>query len=48
MHMNRRFNAASLALVKQWEGLKTRAYRDVADVLTIGAFLFIRTRLDPA
>lgn len=26
----RRINAAGLALVKQWEGLKTRAYRDVA------------------
>ena len=36
MNMNRRINAAGLALVKQWEGLKTKAYRDVADVLTIG------------
>ncbi len=34
--MNRRINAAGLALVKQWEGLKTRAYQDVADVWTIG------------
>ncbi|MGF6178888.1 lysozyme [Ensifer sp. 4252] len=34
--MNRRINAAGLALIKQWEGLKTKAYRDVADVLTIG------------
>ncbi|WP_202596084.1 hypothetical protein [Ensifer adhaerens] len=37
MTLNRRINAAGLTLVKQWEGLKTRAYRDVADVLTIGA-----------
>ncbi|WP_429130685.1 lysozyme [Ensifer sp. 4252] len=34
--MNRRINAAGLALVKQWEGLKTEAYRDVAGVWTIG------------
>ncbi|OOG73884.1 lysozyme [Sinorhizobium sp. A49] len=34
--MNRRINAAGLALVKQWEGLKTKAYRDVAGVWTIG------------
>ncbi len=34
--MNRRINAAGLALVKQWEGLKTTAYRDVAGVWTIG------------
>ncbi|NOV15862.1 lysozyme [Ensifer adhaerens] len=33
---NRRINAAGLALVKQWEGLKTKAYRDVAGVWTIG------------
>lgn len=32
----RRINAAGLALVKQWEGLKTKAYQDVADVWTIG------------
>ncbi len=36
MNMNRRINAAGLALVKQWEGLKTKAYRDVAGVWTIG------------
>jgi len=30
MNMNRRINAAGLSLVKQWEGLKTKAYRDVA------------------
>ena len=29
-------NAAGLSLVKQWEGLKNTAYRDVAGVLTIG------------
>jgi lysozyme len=34
--MNRRINAAGLALVKQWEGLKTKAYRDVAGIWTIG------------
>ncbi|MEJ5019325.1 lysozyme [Ochrobactrum vermis] len=34
--MTRRINAAGLSLVKQWEGLKTTAYRDVAGVLTIG------------
>lgn len=33
---NRRINAAGLALVKQWESLRTRAYRDVGGVLTIG------------
>ncbi|MDT4867069.1 Phage lysozyme [compost metagenome] len=36
MNMNRRINAAGLSLVKQWEGLRTRAYRDVAGVWTIG------------
>lgn len=36
MNMNRRVNAAGLSLVKQWEGLKTKAYRDVAGVWTIG------------
>jgi lysozyme len=36
MNTNRRINAAGLALVKQWEGLKTKAYRDVAGVWTIG------------
>ena len=36
MNMNRRINAAGLALIKQWEGLKTKAYQDVADVWTIG------------
>lgn len=36
MNMNRRINAAGLALVKQWEGLKTRAYRDVGGIWTIG------------
>ncbi|WP_420361387.1 glycoside hydrolase family protein [Ensifer canadensis] len=34
--MNRRINAAGLALIKQWEGLKTRAYRDVGGIWTIG------------
>ena len=34
--MNRRINAAGLALVKQWEGLKTKAYPDVAGIWTIG------------
>lgn len=34
--MTRRINAAGLSHVKQWEGLKTRAYRDVAGILTIG------------
>ncbi|WP_457584352.1 lysozyme [Ensifer canadensis] len=34
--MNRRINATGLALVKQWEGLTTKAYRDVAGVWTIG------------
>ena len=34
--MTRRINAAGLSLVKQWEGLKNTAYRDVAGVLTIG------------
>ncbi|OMQ42138.1 lysozyme [Ensifer sp. 1H6] len=34
--MNRRINAAGLALVKQWEGLKTKAYRDVGGIWTIG------------
>jgi lysozyme len=34
--MARRINAAGLSLVKQWEGLKNTAYRDVAGVLTIG------------
>ncbi|KQW62849.1 MULTISPECIES: glycoside hydrolase family protein [unclassified Ensifer] len=33
---NRRINAAGLALVKQWEGLKTKAYRDVGGIWTIG------------
>lgn len=34
--MNRRINAAGLALVKQLEGLKTTAYRDVGGIWTIG------------
>ncbi len=34
--MNRRINAAGLSLVKQWEGLKTTAYQDVAGIWTIG------------
>ncbi|WP_244519814.1 MULTISPECIES: lysozyme [unclassified Ensifer] len=33
---NRRINAAGLALVKQWEGLKTKAYQDVGGIWTIG------------
>lgn len=36
MNMNRRINVAGLSLVKQWEGLKTKAYRDVAGIWTIG------------
>lgn len=36
MNMNRRINATGLSLVKQWEGLKTKAYRDVGGVWTIG------------
>lgn len=34
--MTRRINAAGLALIQQWEGCKLKAYRDVANVLTIG------------
>ncbi len=34
--MTRRINAAGLSLVKQWEGLRNTAYRDVAGILTIG------------
>ncbi|OCP36730.1 lysozyme [Ensifer sp. LC163] len=34
--MNRRINAAGLALVKQWEGFKTKAYRDVGGIWTVG------------
>ncbi|MCX2699345.1 lysozyme [Ochrobactrum chromiisoli] len=34
--MTRRINAAGLSLIKQWEGLRTTAYRDVAGILTIG------------
>lgn len=34
--MTRRINAAGLQLIKQWEGMKLKAYRDVAGVLTIG------------
>ncbi len=34
--MTRRINAAGLSLIKQWEGLKTTAYKDVAGILTIG------------
>lgn len=34
--MARRINAAGLSLIKQWEGLKTTAYKDVAGILTIG------------
>ena len=34
--MTRRINAAGLSHVKRWEGLRTRAYRDVAGILTIG------------
>ncbi len=36
MNMNRRINATGLSLVKQWEGLKTKAYRDVGGIWTIG------------
>lgn len=34
--MNRRINAEGLSHVKKFEGLRTRAYRDVANILTIG------------
>lgn len=34
--MARRINAAGLSLIKQWEGLKTTAYKDVAGIWTIG------------
>ena len=34
--MTRRINAAGLALVKQWDGLKTKAYRDITGIWTVG------------
>ncbi|GLU25544.1 lysozyme [Brucella sp. NBRC 12950] len=34
--MARRINAAGLSLIKQWEGRKTTAYKDVAGIWTIG------------
>lgn len=34
--MTRRINAEGLKLIKQWEGVKLTAYKDVADVWTIG------------
>lgn len=34
--MARNINAATLALIKQWEGLRLDAYQDVAGVWTIG------------
>lgn len=34
--MTRRINQGSLDKLKKWEGLKLKAYRDVAGVLTIG------------
>lgn len=34
--MTRRINAEGLKLVKQWEGVKLSAYRDVAGIATIG------------
>lgn len=34
--MTRRINAAGLSLVKQWESLRTTAYRDAVGVWTIG------------
>lgn len=34
--MTRRINAAGLAHIKKWEGCSLSAYRDVANVLTIG------------
>lgn len=34
--MTRRINAAGLSLVKQWEALRTAAYRDAVGVWTIG------------
>ena len=35
--MNRRIKAAGLALVKQWEGLKTKAYPDLGGIWTSGS-----------
>ena len=34
--MARRVNQSALDLIKQWEGLRLEAYRDVAGVLTVG------------
>lgn len=34
--MTRRINAAGLSLVKQWEALRTSAYRDAVGVWTVG------------
>lgn len=34
--MTRRVNDAALALIRQWEGIRLEAYRDIAGVLTIG------------
>lgn len=34
--MTRRINAEGLKLIKQWEGCRLTAYRDVAGILTIG------------
>lgn len=34
--MTRRINAAGLALIKRWEGLRLDAYRDVVGVWTVG------------
>ena len=34
--MTRRINDEGLKLIKQWEGLKTEAYKDVAGIWTIG------------
>lgn len=34
--MTRRINAAGLALIKQWEGLRLTSYKDVVGVWTVG------------
>lgn len=36
MALNRRINAEGIALIKQWEGLKLDAYKDIGGVWTIG------------
>ena len=34
--MTRQINDEGLKLIKQWEGLKTEAYKDIAGIWTIG------------